>query len=80
MRKEREIRSGRKRTRHRWIGCATDTGELRVSPRLCSLFMRVLDACEDEAPCAHALFETIAELLPEAEFPPLNQPAACGRA
>jgi hypothetical protein len=69
-----------KRIRRRWIGCTTDTGELIVSPRLSGLFMRVLDICDDESPCALALFETIAELLPVAEFPPVNQPAASGTA
>jgi hypothetical protein len=77
--------SMRKRTRRRWIRCATDTGELIVSPRLTGLFLRVLEASESggalrEELCARALFETIAELFPATRRPPIASLAACGRA
>ena len=72
----------RKRALKKWMVCQSASGAfLHVSPRLASIYLRILDIIEAEEEIgAECLFETIRELLPAAEFPLLNQPTQWGTA
>jgi hypothetical protein len=64
------LRSGNKKPR--WLTCKSKSGSLRVSPRLSSLFMQVIELLEqDQHVCAVCAFECILECLPVGEFPPV---------
>jgi hypothetical protein len=63
----------------RWMCCASDSGSLRVSPRLEAVFDRVAEVmAEDDHRCAACMFDAILDLLPAGEFAPMHQPMEIG--
>jgi hypothetical protein len=74
------LRKNKIKTRRlRWLTCTSKSGSLRVSPRLSSLFMQVIELLErDQHVCAVCAFECILECLPVGQFPPVHQSAELG--
>jgi hypothetical protein len=63
----------------RWLICSSNSGALRVSPRLAELFERVLEVmADDDHHCAVCMFNCILQLLPVDEFAPMHQPYELG--
>jgi hypothetical protein len=64
------------RRRPGWMLCRSGSGTLHVSPRLASIYMRIVEIIDTEDELsAEALFDAVLDLLPVGEFPPINQPA-----
>jgi len=55
--------------------CQSPSGAfLHVSPRLASIDMHIVDVIETEANLSpEALFDAVLDLLPEADFPPIEK-------
>ena len=61
--------------------CRSDSGTLHVSPRLASIYMRIVEVIDTQDDLsAEALFNAVMDLLPVGEFPPINQPARMTKA
>jgi hypothetical protein len=47
-----------------WLACTSDSGALRVSPRLKAPYMRAMEILEEDGHiCAVCLFDAIADML-----------------
>ena len=62
--------------RRQWMVCQSQSDAfLHVSPRLASIYLRIVDLVETEENLSpEGLFDAVLDLLPGADFPPINQP------
>jgi hypothetical protein len=61
--------------RRQWMVCQSRSGAfLHVSPRLASIYLRIVDIVETEENLSpEGLFDAVLDLLPAAEFPPIEK-------